>query len=263
MTRIVWDALSERYFEAGVDRGVLYVEGEDGVPWNGLVNVTEREIGGEVSPSYIDGVKQRNDYNNPDSDFTIDAFTYPDIFVLCEGQGSDGNGLFFTSQPKKPFGLTYRTGVGDGLVGIDLGYKIHFVYNATATPSDRIRSTRGTSPAPLMFNWTISTIPELVTEHRQTAHFIVDSRYSDPFLLGALEDILYGTETQAPRLPSVNELREFMKEWVTLLITDNGDGTFTASGPDEVVRMIGPDEFMISWSSVIMLDAVEYQVSSL
>ncbi len=177
-----------------------------GIPWNGLVAVNERTVGGEVTPYYIDGIKYLNEASNEDFEATIEAFTYPEEFMQYEGIQEIHNGLFATLQGKRSFGLSYRTLVGNDLEGTDHAYKIHIIYNATVVPADRNRSSLGGSIDPTNFAWTIVTKPDDFTGYKQTAHFVIDSREVPTQLLKDLEDILYGTDTTDPRLPSATEL---------------------------------------------------------
>jgi hypothetical protein len=174
MTRLNWDVVGERTFETGVDRGVLYVDGSDGVPWNGLISVSESPSGADLSEYYIDGIKYLQLLAGEEFTATIDAFTYPDEFASCDGTRSVGNGLFVTQQPRKGFSLSYRSQVGNDVDGISHGYKIHVVYNALAAPSARQRNSLSDSIAPLNFSWQISTKPPRFAGYKPTAHLVID-----------------------------------------------------------------------------------------
>lgn len=206
MTQLVWNAVGERVFEAGVDRGVLYIDGADGVAWNGLVSVDESPSGGDVTPLYIDGIKYLNEVSAEEFEATIEAYTYPEEFAQCDGTLPVMNGLFATQQPKKSFGLSYRSKVGNDIDGLDHAYKIHVVYNATASPSDRQHHTQTETIEPSNFSWKIVTKPPRFTGYKPTAHFVIDSRETPSALLQQITDILYGTSSAAPRLPSIVEL---------------------------------------------------------
>ncbi len=208
MTRLMWNAAGERIFEAGVDRGVLYIEGEVGVPWNGLISVSESPSGGKVTPYYIDGIKYFNHVSLEEFEAAIEAYTYPEEFAECDGTKLVKNGLFATQQRKKSFGLAYRTKVGNDNDGIDHGYKLHVVYNATAEPTNRSNNTISDSVEPFNFNWSIFTKPSVFTGYKPTAHFVIDSRTTPPTLLGQIENILYGSDVDGltSRLPSADEL---------------------------------------------------------
>lgn len=204
--RLNWSAVGERFYEAGVDRGVLYVGELAGVPWPGLVSVSESPRGGEARPFYIDGFKYANVAASEEFEATISAFQSPPEFATCDGVSSVHNGLFATQQPRKPFGLSYRTKLGNDTEGVDFAYKIHLVYNALAAPSGRTNSTVGQQLQPNTLSWSITTLPPAISGLRPTAHFVIDSRNTPEALLADVEDILYGSEVSSARLPSVAEL---------------------------------------------------------
>lgn len=213
MSKIVWDAIGERTFETGVDRGVLYVKGFDGVPWNGLINVSEPPSSISVTPHYVDGIKYHNQMGPEEFTANIEAFTYPDEFLECDGTASIKNGLYSTQQSRKQFDLSYRTKIGNDVKGISHGYKIHLVYNALASPSERLNDTISDSIEPITFNWSIFTKPPLYSGHTPTSHFVIDSRQTPSDLLNRIEDILYGNDTNPPRIPSVEELVFIFEEY--------------------------------------------------
>lgn len=205
--KLNWNAVGERYFETGVDRGVLYVAGSaEGVPWNGLVAVNEAPTGGEITPSYIDGIRYLNDTSSEEFQAIVEAYTYPDEFEQCDGTISVKNGLFGTLQKRKSFGLSYRTRVGNDVGGLKHAYKIHLIYNATASPSPRSNKSVGDTIEPDNFSWGLSTIPVAFKGHRPTSHFIIDSRDTPVEALKIIEDVLYGTDETPARLPSAGEL---------------------------------------------------------
>lgn len=205
MTRLEWGATGEKFYDAGVDHGVLYVDGV-GVPWNGLISVEEAPTGGEAKPFYQDGYKYSNRATPEEFEATLNAFTYPDEFARCDGSSQIGRGLFATNQRRKPFTLCYRTKVGNDVNGVDHGYKLHLVYNALAAPSQRTNNTLGDSVEATSFSWALTTKPPALFGRRATAHFIIDSRATSPSLLTQIEDILYGTADEAPRIMTVQEL---------------------------------------------------------
>ena len=190
MARLTWGATGERFFEAGTDRGVLYLPGEAGIPWNGLKSVSESPDGGSPRPFYIDGYKYLNVASAEEFRATLDAFSSPAEFGVCDGTLGIHNGLFATQQPRKSFNLSYRTMVGNDISGVDHGYKIHLVYNALAEPAQRSHQTHGTSISPLGLSWAISTTPPRLTGLKPTAHLVIDSRYTPEKLLTEIEDIL-------------------------------------------------------------------------
>lgn len=206
MTRLAWNVVGERFFEVGTDRGVLFVDSLSGVPWNGLISVSESLSGGEVTPFYIDGVKYLLHASCEEFEATIEAYTYPDVFGTCIGSADLGNGLSVKQQEKKPFNLTYRTMVGNDVSGTELGYKIHLMYQAMAAPTDKTTGGINESISPDNFSWHVVTKPATIPGHKASAHFVISSRDTPSSILGQIEDILYGTDDTDSRFPSVDEL---------------------------------------------------------
>lgn len=215
MSRLTWNSVSERFYETGVDRGVLYIANQVGVAWTGLTSVEEAPTGGDARPYYIDGIKFLNVAAAEEFEATINAFFSPPEFGQCDGISSVQNGLFATQQPRKSFGLSYRTLIGNDVNGSGHAYKIHLVYNALAAPSSRANNTMGDSVEPSLFSWQITTLPPALTGYKPTAHFVIDSRTTSVPILTRLENVLYGTDTVAPRLPTPSEL-------ITLYIPPTG-----------------------------------------
>lgn len=206
MTRVSWEAVGERYYDIGVDRGVLYVGAAPGVAWSGLISVNEKPNGGEPRPYYQDGIKYANLSSKEEFAASINAFAAPPEFAPCDGLVTLHNGLLATHQPRKQFNLSYRTMVGNDVDGKSHAYKIHLVYNALAGPSERNNASIGADVEPNSLTWEITTMPPVFSGFRPTAHFVIDSRYTDLSILQALEDILYGTAAANARIPSVAEL---------------------------------------------------------
>jgi hypothetical protein len=205
MARLNWNAFGERFYETGVDRGVLYVDGI-GVAWTGLISVSESPSGGEARPFYLDGIKFLNLSAAEEFEATLNSLYSPPEFGPCDGMSSVSNGLFVTQQPRKSFGLSYRTKLGNDTEGSDHAYKIHLIYNALAAPSQRANNTQGDSSSPAIFSWNITTLPPSMTGYRPTAHLTIDSRTTSPALLSDVEDILYGDDSGAASLPSAQAL---------------------------------------------------------
>lgn len=225
MVRLQWGTIGERFFEAGIDRGVLYIENEDGVAWNGLVSVSESLTGGDISKYFIDGFQYAQQASTEHFEATIEAYTYPDEFNACEGTLSATNGLQMTHQKKKTFGLSYRTRVGNDIDGIEHAYKLHLIYNALASPSGHVHNSVGESISPDNFSWKITTKPFDFVGFRPTPHVIIDTREAPKGLILEIEDILYGTDDAAPRLPDPAEL--------IFLFSTFGSSVFDAGTPDE------------------------------
>lgn len=205
MARLVWNSVGQRFYETGVDRGVLYVDGE-GFAWAGLISVSESPSGGTPRAFYIDGIKYLNISSAEEFEATINAFSCPPEFAPCDGMVSIQNGLFVTQQPRKSFGFSYRTKIGNDVDGSEHAYKIHLIYNALAAPSQRDNNTISESVEPTVFSWKITTLSPQITGYRPTAHFVIDTRYTDPTTLSTIEDILYGSDSTPSRLPDVSEL---------------------------------------------------------
>lgn len=210
MAVLTWDQIGERFYETGVDHGVLYVFNAgvygDGVAWNGLVSVTESPSGAEASGQYADNVKYLNLVSAEEFGATIEAYTYPDEFGECDGTASPSAGLSIGQQTRKTFGFSYRTRVGNDTDGTDLGYKIHLVYGALAAPSEKAYSTINDSPEAITFSWEITTTPVPVTGYKPTALLTIDSTKVNSVNLAALENALYGTAGTSPRLPLPDEV---------------------------------------------------------
>lgn len=206
MPALVWDLVGERYYETGVDHGVLYVPDEagvyaKGVAWNGLTTVTETPSGAEPNAQYADNIKYLNLISVEQFGGTIDAFTYPAEFAEFDGLGVPVPGLFVGQQPRKTFGLSYRTKVGNDLLGDSYGYKLHLVYGCIATPSEKAYNTINDSPEAIAFSWTISTTPVLVSGFNPTSLIVIDSSEVEAAGLASLEAALYGDTTSEATLP--------------------------------------------------------------
>lgn len=363
MTKLVWDGMGQRRYETGVDRGVLYLPDGTGVSWNGLTSVEEDEGGIEVEPFYFDGVKYLQVRTSGDYSGTISAYTYPVEFEQFDGLEQVTNGMQLTRQPvTEMFAISYRTRIGNDVEGLDHGYKIHVVYNLTATPSTKSYSTVSDQPEPVDLSWTVSAIPEIVPGYRPTAHVIFDTTKLNPYLVLDLEDLLYGTDpttevdpldsivldggtaesaglglydgggprTQSldavdggavgpagdeldggtpstsgtatidggspvigtsdsldggssissdtsgpildsaipkpfgtpPTLPRLAELLDLVTNWVLIDIVDNGDGTWTATGPEDFITMVNATEFEIRTPTATYLDEDTYVITT-
>lgn len=211
MTALAWDATGERLYETGVDRGVLYIpnlagEYAMGYAWNGLTTVTESPEGAEASPQYADNIKYLNLVSAESFNGTIEAFTYPTAFEQCDGSAQPQVGVSVGQQTRKNFGLSYRTRLGNDLLGDDYGYKIHLIWNALAAPSERAYATVNDSPEPTTLSWEFSTTPVPVSGLKPTASITIDSTKVGAAALAALEVILYGGVGTDPRLPTPNEV---------------------------------------------------------
>lgn len=206
-----WSNVLERKYETGVDRGVLYPASSPGVAWTGLVSVSEGVSGGENTSEYYDGSKFADSISNEDFQATITALSAPPEFAACDGQAILAKGLYALKQPRTTFGFSYRTKIGNPLEGTDHGYKLHLVYNATASPSERTSTTIGDSVEVTALEWTVNSVPPRSSEFRPTAHIVFNSTKTDPLELLALENRLYGTESTRPYLPTQAEVFQIVR----------------------------------------------------
>lgn len=211
MAKLVWDATGQRFYETGVKQGVLYLldetgEYSKGVAWNGLTAITESPSGAEASPMYADDVKYLNLYSAEEFGATIEAYTYPEEFAECDGSAEIAKGVSIGQQDRKTFGLCYRTTLGNDVQNNNFGYKLHFIYGAMASPSEKAYSTINDSPEAITFSWELTTTPVNVEGFKPTASVVVDSTKVDKTKLAALEAILYGSESEEARLPLPAEL---------------------------------------------------------
>lgn len=222
MSKIVWDKTGERYYETGVKNGVLYLQTNgvynNGVAWNGLTAVTESPSGAEATALYADDMKYLNLYSAEEFGATIEAYTYPDEFGECDGSKELVAGVTIGQQTRKAFGLCYRTVIGNDTDGEAHGYKLHIIYGAMASPSEKAYATINDSPEAITFSWEVTTTPVNVAGAKPTASVVIDSTKADPTKLAALETILYGKDPStlggedgvAPRLPLPDELKTLM-----------------------------------------------------
>ena len=211
MSRLEWDKTGERLYETGADQGVLYLQEagaySKGVAWNGLTAVNESPSGAESTPLHANNKKYLNLKSTEEFAATIEAYTYPDEFAECDGSAELVPGVKIGQQPRKTFGLSYRTRLGNDTEGINHGYKIHLVYGCDAAPSEKSYQTINDSPEAITFSWECSTTPVDVIGHNPTAHVEIESTKVDAEKLKALEDILYGTNAGAEGAPAATELR--------------------------------------------------------
>lgn len=211
MSAIVWDADGQRYYENGVDHGVLFTKtGLDGayatgVAWNGLTAVNESPSGAEANDMYADNIKYGSIRSAESFGATIEAYTYPPEFGVCDGSVEIAKGVTIGQQDRAAFGFSYRTNIGND-ASSNVGYKIHIIYNATASPSEKNYESVNDSPEGTAMSWEIETTPVTVTGHKPTSHLIIDTRTADPEKLKEFEAKLYGDESGEPTLPTPDEV---------------------------------------------------------
>lgn len=238
MARLTWSSPNSK-FEAGVDRGVVYPKTGSGVPWNGLIAVKEQLKDSVQSPLYLDGSRFLTEITKESFSASIIAYYYPEIM--------DNNATHFS----------FRTMQADGV-----NYKLHLVYNIFATEGDEEYNSLNQSSDTTKFTWTVDTTPVYIPRHSPSAHFIIDSSLVNPGSLQALENYLYGTSLDTPRFPPINVLLQIFEDAAILKITDNGDGTYTADGPDSIVYLTTGGQFVIDYFTVIDLGSGKFQVGS-
>ena len=216
MAKLVWDESGKRIYETGVQKGVLYVQDESGlypkgVAWNGLTAVTESPSGAEATPLYADDIKYLELRSAEEFGATIEAYTYPEEFEACDGSASLAKGVSIGQQDRKAFGLCYRTVVGNDVQGNSHGYKLHLIYGAVASPSEKAYATVNDSPEAVTFSWEITTTPVEIEGFKPTASITIDSTKVNPAKLAELEKKLYG-DTGDAQLPLPSEVKAIFAE---------------------------------------------------
>lgn len=211
MGKLVWDQIGQRFYETGVDQGVLYIPDPSGnynlgVAWNGLSTVTEKPTGAEPTAKYADNIKYLNLFSAEEFGATLEAYTYPDEFLQYDGLASPSPGVVVGQQPRRTFGLSYRTVMGNDVDGYEHGYKLHMIYGCYASPSEKSYNTINDSPDAISFSWDITTTPVQVSGLKPTSIVVIDSTKVSSSKLEELEDLLYGTVSTDPSLPLPNDI---------------------------------------------------------
>lgn len=257
MTALEWDTVGERVYQTGVDRGVLYLMDGTAVAWNGITGV---EDGSDVEKNsyYLDGVKFFESITPGDFSGRLKAITYPDEFERVLGNVESPSGVTFHEQPPQRFNLSYRTMIGTDSEGLT-EYKIHLLYNLVAVPDSSAFDSIGASVTPVEFAWSLTGTPPPVVGMRPTVHVSIDTRDVGDGFLEYIEDILYGTPSEAPRFPTMDELTATDD----IIITDHGDGTWSATDEaGEFITMLDADTFQITDVDATYSDPDTYDVSS-
>lgn len=215
MTKLVWDEIGKRLYELGVKRPVLYkpnTEGKyvDGVAWNGFTSVNQNPSGAESTPLFANDSKYLSLTSSEEFGATIEAYTYPTEFAECDGSAELIKGVRVGQQSRKPFGLSYVTTLGNDLLKEEYGYVIHLVYGCMAAPSSRQYETINKDPEAMKLSWELTTTPVAVEGKRPTAHLEIVSTDLGKDKLKKLEDILYGTESEAARMPLPDEIKSIL-----------------------------------------------------
>lgn len=215
MTKLVWDEIGKRLYELGVKRPVLYkpnTEGKyvDGVAWNGFTSVNQNPSGAESTPLFANDSKYLSLTSSEEFGATIEAYTYPKEFAECDGSAELIKGVRVGQQSRKPFGLSYVTTLGNDLLKEEYGYVIHLLYGCMAAPSSRQYETINKDPEAMKLSWELTTTPVAVEGKRPTAHLEIVSTDLEKEKLKKLEDILYGTESEAARMPLPDEIKSIL-----------------------------------------------------
>jgi len=259
MTRIIWDSPIRRFYETGVSRGVFYPSDGPGVPWNGLVSVSETSSDSTESFVYQDGIKRRNTQSPGEFSATLEALTYPDEIA-------DYTSLWVNGRPpvrKQTFNLSYQTDLKNDHVGLANPYCLHLVYNALAKPNSKAFNSESESTEPVAFGWDITTTPFKFSGGPPSSHIIIDGTMAHAAVMNEIEAILYGTILDEPRFPTTDEVLAIFESHAIFRITYHEDDTFTASGPDSAVRMVDAITFELTSPSVVMISADTYKATSL
>lgn len=240
--RLTWSDISKHSAETGIDRGVLYPPQSDGIAWNGLVSAEVSTGSTEARSFYLEGQKVQEGQQSGDFEAAISAYTYPS----------------YLDEQIAPFGLSYRTKIVDNTDRDH--YKVHIMYDVYAIFEDITHQTVNNSIDAVIFGMDLISSPTQPSQYKSSTHIVLDSRYTYPWLMTEIEQILYGSQVTEPRLPDLQELLTIFEENSILQITNHGDGTWTASGTP--VYIIGPTEFGIDWGSLQYIASDEYTVHS-
>lgn len=242
MTRLVWDKVTERDYEAGLDRGVFYPLNGPGHAWNGLTSVEESPSDADDRPRYMDGQKIGDRRRMGEFSATINAFTYPTV---------SSDGLISPYRPAR-FSLSYR-------IQTATGYKLHLVYNALAAPSQKNYAYGSSDP----LSWSITTRGVSGPSNMIVSHLVLESDTAYPETMAALEAVLYGYDGYEARMPMPDEVLQIFEDNSILMVVDNGDGSFTVTGPDAAIQMLDATTFQIAWPSAVYIDGISYTINSL
>lgn len=255
MSKLVWDETGKRLYETGVKMGVLYpiqLSGlyTKGVAWNGLTTLTESPSGAESSPQYADDIKYLNLVSAEEFGGTIEAYTYPDEFAVCDGSIEIQTGVSIGQQSRKTFGLSYRTTLGNDVEGTDHGYKLHLIYGALAAPSEKAYATINDSPEAISFSWEITTTPVSINGFKPTSSLVIDSTKVDSAKLAALELVLYGNTGVEARLPLPDEIASIFANAAPTALT------MTSLPADETTAVLVTDNVVLTFNNKVSKESI-------
>lgn len=242
---ITWDDPDKRYYQHGLDHGVLYIPDLNPTPWNGLISFDEGGEGGSTEMLYRDGVVYLADAEADDFSGKITAIMYPDAFGRCIGMPKVADGLYVDNQKPQPFHLSYRTLIGSGSRGDMFGYQLHLVYNCMASIGTRQRRTIGKDTAPVEFTFDVVCTPVKLPGYRPTAHYVIDTRGMSQSIIDEIEDILYGSGSTPGRMPEPQELYDLMNYGDVIIVTVHGDGTYTVEASSDNLEELTPTSFIM------------------
>lgn len=259
MTKLSWDIIGDRHYEAGVDRGVFYPSVGPGVSWSGLTAVRESVANDGSLVSYMDGQKIVNQLQLGDFSATVTALTYPD-----EMMPYDGYSELLSSQKRKSFHLSYRSLIGNGAQDLSYGYRLHLIYNCLLKPTQRANQSVNENSEAQEFSWDLSTLPLATPYDRPTSHFFIDSPNVEQAALTAVETMLYGSDGIDPAMPSVSQLLAIFEANAIFTVTNHGNGTATVTGPAGWVDQDGsdPTKWTLTSPSIAQLDTHTYLARS-
>lgn len=260
MAKLTWDAPTEKTYETGLDRGVLYLQDGTAVVWNGLTAVTESSSR-STTPLYFDGKKIKDVVNLDEPKSKLKAFTYPDEFLDLEGYSEYVEGFSIAQQRNKKFSLSYRTRVGDGTTNDPIGYKIHILYDLIAIPSDKPYTTTKASTDLVEFEWDLIGTAKKIPGYAPTNTIVADTRTLDSTVVSWLEDKLYGTVGSDPDLPTIEEVMAQICLAYTLDVVDNGNGTFDITGTSLLGLTATSTEFTINNPNAVYVTETVFSVS--
>lgn len=214
MARLQWDTEGQRFYETGVSNGVLFVKKsgtyQKGVAWNGLISVSESPSGAETTALYADNIKYLSLMSTEEFGATIEAYTYPEEFMTCDGSASIATGVFAGQQTRDAFGLVYKTLLGNDSDGVDHGYKLHIIYNCLAAPTEKGYQTVNDSPEAITFSWEVTTTPVEIPGFKPSATIIIDSTKVAAGKMKAIEDLIFGADAKESSLPTPAEIITLM-----------------------------------------------------
>lgn len=214
MSKMIWDQTGARLYETGIEQVALFKQVEGaypaGVPWNGITALNLTPSGAESTPLYANDRKYLTLMSVEELGGTIEAYTYPDEWMECDGSAELAPGIYVGQQSRVPFGLAAKTLIGNDTELTKHGYKLHLIYGGLASPSEQAHSTINDSPEAATLSWEFSTTPVPVTGHESTSYICIDSTKVDAAKLAALEAIIYGSEDAEARLPLPDEIATLM-----------------------------------------------------